>query len=232
MTAFRYGAMIGLVALLELASVSTILAVRWELPVGQQLQSVPTADKPWFCHDLDCPSFTVLNYTDSYEVRRYAPGKWASTAVEGILYAQAITVGFNRLFKYISGENEQNTKIEMTSPVKTYVEAGQGPFCKSTFTVSFYVPSEFQDNPPKPLNPDVFIEDVPENTYYVSQFGGILVDDWSLSSKAKALTSKLDADGVQYAKEGFISAGYDPPFRLQHRHNEIWVWKGNSTEGI
>ena len=49
-----------------------------------------------------------------------------------------------RLFKYISGENEQNTRIDMTSPVKTYVQAGQGPYCKSTFTVSFYVPSEFQ----------------------------------------------------------------------------------------
>ncbi len=73
MTAFRYGSMLGLVVLLELACVNPTLAVRWELPVGQ-LQSVATSDKPWFCHDLDCPSFTVLNRTDSYEVRTYAPG--------------------------------------------------------------------------------------------------------------------------------------------------------------
>ena len=32
------------------------------------------APKPWFCHGLDCPEYTVLETTDAYEVREYAPG--------------------------------------------------------------------------------------------------------------------------------------------------------------
>lgn len=30
--------------------------------------------KPWFCHDLDCPPYDLLNKTDAYEVRKYQPG--------------------------------------------------------------------------------------------------------------------------------------------------------------
>lgn len=77
-----------------------------------------------------------------------------------------------RLFKYISGDNQgghwlerlsvlrqdgyflvlhqcasllaDSIKIPMTSPVAVHVSAGQGPFCKSTFSVAFFVPAEFQ----------------------------------------------------------------------------------------
>lgn len=45
-----------------------------------------------------------------------------------------------RLFDYISGANEPEVKVEMTAPVVTKVEHGEGPFCKSNFTVSFFVP--------------------------------------------------------------------------------------------
>lgn len=29
---------------------------------------------PWFCHNLQCPKFTVVNATEDYEVRRPAGG--------------------------------------------------------------------------------------------------------------------------------------------------------------
>ena len=49
-----------------------------------------------------------------------------------------------RLFKYISGANEDEQKIEMTAPVVTRVIAGDGPFCKSLFSVHFFVPFKWQ----------------------------------------------------------------------------------------
>ena len=33
-------------------------------------------DAPWFCHDLDCPKFKVLETKDNYEVREYEKGIW------------------------------------------------------------------------------------------------------------------------------------------------------------
>ena len=33
-----------------------------------------SVDKPWFCHDLDCPKYDLINRTDAYEVRKYQAG--------------------------------------------------------------------------------------------------------------------------------------------------------------
>ena len=44
-----------------------------------------------------------------------------------------------------------------------------------------------QKIPPKPNNPDIYIEKQPAFTAFVSQFGGFMMDDWSISKKAKEL---------------------------------------------
>lgn len=46
----------------------------------------------------------------------------------------------------------------MTAPVRTKVGAAAGPFCKNSYTVSFFVPHAFRHHPPKPNNPEVYIE--------------------------------------------------------------------------
>jgi hypothetical protein len=48
------------------------------------------------------------------------------------------------LFQYISGTNEEDLKVEMTAPVKVQVVPGAGPYCKSNFKISFFVPLELQ----------------------------------------------------------------------------------------
>ena len=32
------------------------------------------SSKPWFCHDLDCPEYDVVDKNDDYEVREYSKG--------------------------------------------------------------------------------------------------------------------------------------------------------------
>ena len=89
----------------------------------------------------------------------------------------------------------------------------------------FYLPYKDQADPPKPTNPLVNIESAGSETFFVSQFGGFLLDDFTLASKAATLREALAADGEDYEDGVFFTAGYDPPFRLQHRHNEIWILK-------
>ena len=48
-------------------------------PLVQDLSSTSISNeslekRPWFCHDLDCPHYKVLDKTDEYEVRRYKEG--------------------------------------------------------------------------------------------------------------------------------------------------------------
>ena len=136
---------------------------------------------PWFCHGLDCPPFAVERRGDGYDVRVYPAGlRWTSTTVTGSSYDDATATGFERLFKYISGANEGNETIPMTAPVRVAVAPGDGPFCDSNFTVSFFVPFEeagtettrserdgserdghehrTQRDVPEPTDPDVFVD--------------------------------------------------------------------------
>jgi hypothetical protein len=44
------------------------------------------------------------------------------------------------LFNYIEGANADKAKIPMTAPVLMRITPGEGPFCKSNFTMGFYLP--------------------------------------------------------------------------------------------
>ena len=78
------------------------------------------------------------------------------------------------LFDYIQGKNNYKQKIEMTAPVITEVSPSDGPFCKSSFVVSFFVPKLNQANPP----PAKGLRVQRWNNVYVAarQFGGHVND--------------------------------------------------------
>ncbi|PSC76979.1 heme-binding 2-like [Micractinium conductrix] len=150
---------------------------------------------------------------------------WVSTDVQSHAFSKAVRTGFKRLFEYIDGANNEAVKIPMTAPVRTTVGAAAGPFRQNNFTVSFFVPFSFQKNgAPKPNNPDVYLEEEAGSfTAYVAQKGGYVLDDWSVHKMVKGLTQALKADGKEVDAETFVTAGYDPPFRIAGRHNEVWL---------
>ncbi|XP_017385921.1 heme-binding protein 2 [Cebus imitator] len=158
----------------------------------------------------------------SYEIRHYGPAKWVSTSVESMDWDSAIQTGFTKLNSYIQGKNEKEMKIKMTAPVTSYVEPGSGPFSESTITVSLYIPSEQQFDPPKPLESDIFIEDRAEMTVFVRSFDGFSSAQKN-QEQLLTLASILREDGKVFDEKVYYTAGFNSPFKLLNRNNEVWL---------
>jgi hypothetical protein len=180
------------------------------------------------CSQYDCPPYTVLSTDEaaSIEVRQYLSVRWVRTAVQSFYYEEAVNIGFNRLFDYITGANSEGIDISMTAPVATQVIPGAGPFCESTFIISFFVPFEYQEPnpaPPTPTDENVFIETLPETTKAVKMFPGYITRWDQYIAPITDLVSYCESEGYKFVPNIETTAGYDSPFQLYDRHNEIWI---------
>jgi hypothetical protein len=115
-------------------------------------------------------------------------------------------------------------KIDMTVPVTTKVEPGAGPNCESSFTVSFFIPPEYQENPLQPKNPKVFIEERPGFEAYVRKFGGYAKEE-SWVTEAQKLSEDLRDKTEDVRVDYWYTVGYNSPFQLFGRTNEVWFVK-------
>uniref|UniRef100_A0AAA9TLP0 Heme-binding protein 2 n=1 Tax=Bos taurus TaxID=9913 RepID=A0AAA9TLP0_BOVIN len=117
-------------------------------------------------------------------------------------------------------------KIKMTAPVTSYVEPGSGPFSESTITISLYIPSEQQSDPPRPAESDVFIEDRAEMTVFVRSFDGFSSAQKN-QEQLLTLASILREEGKVFDEKVYYTAGYNSPFKLLDRNNEVWLIQKN-----
>ncbi|KAG5050581.1 hypothetical protein JHK87_002779 [Glycine soja] len=209
--------------LLSLLSVSLLLGVR-----SDTLQNVGAIAPT--CKRIECPSYDVIHVGNGYEIRRYNSPVWISNSpIQDISLVEATRTGFRRLFDYIQGKNNYKQKIEMTAPVISEVLPSDGPFCESSFVVSFYVPKENQANPP----PAKGLQVQRWKTVFVAvrQFGGF-VKDSSVGEEAAALKASIAgtkwADAVEKSQKRaghasvYTVAQYNAPFEYDNRVNEIW----------
>jgi len=182
-------------------------------------QDTPDEWPPAFCNDLDCPKYTVIETSEDYEVRSYDASKWVTTSLTGVSLDAAGYTMFMRLFRYIGGANANGVKIEMTCPVITRIIPAPGPACESNFTMSFFV-SPKEGTPPAPTDSTVYLSDKETMTVYVKSFGGFAKQaDWI--KHAADLADALP-EGTEHHKDFYYTAGYDAPFKLFNRHNEVW----------
>ena len=112
----------------------------------------------------------------------------------------------------------------MAAPVTARITPGAGPACEQDFVVSFFVPFADQANPTPggDASPDVYIEDrAAMDTVYVASYGGWSSES-SVISNAQKLAEALKKAGKAFDDGEFYYAGYDSPFRILRRHNEVW----------
>ncbi|KAK7405378.1 hypothetical protein VNO78_06631 [Psophocarpus tetragonolobus] len=82
---------------------------------------------PEACQRYECPSYTVTETGNDYEIRSYDSPVWISTSpINDTSAIRATETGFHRLFLYVSGNNTFKKAIKMTSPVTSEVSNSGG----------------------------------------------------------------------------------------------------------
>jgi hypothetical protein len=125
-------------------------------------------------------SYVVLKSDGKLEVREYAPHVLAETLVEGDL-ENAGSIAFQKLFRYISGDNVSQAKVAMTAPVsqvpaseKIEMTAPVGQQrVQERWAVSFMMPKSYTlSSLPQPKDPSVVLRQVPAQKIAVVRYSG------------------------------------------------------------
>jgi hypothetical protein len=184
---------------------------------------------------VEQPKYQVLSSVENIEVRQYPPLIVAQVQVQGEREA-AIKEGFRLLADYIFGNNTVQQSIAMTAPVQQQANekiAMTAPVQQQAFNnawkVSFVMPSKYSmDTLPKPNNPKVSIQQLPEKRWVALRFSGFTSNKNIAEHEQRLLEymakNHLQALGVpQYAF-------YNPPWTLPFlRHHEVMVEIDNHT---
>lgn len=158
--------------------------------------------------------YNVLKTYDDFEVRQYESALFSSVVMPVTSYDESSSRGFRVLAGYIFGGNETGEKIAMTSPVS--MEIGDST------KMSFMVPSDYDEsNLPKPNNGTIFFEKKEGSTMAAIRFGG-WADDKTIEEFKLKLTDLLAKEGLAHSGK-FIYLGYNPPYVVVGRRNEIVV---------
>jgi hypothetical protein len=160
-------------------------------------------------------AYKVIQIEKEFEIRHYPSATMALVTSSLKSYRELGNTGFRKLAGYIFGGNKENKKIAMTSPVHMEIS-------DTVSSMSFVMPTSYnKDNLPQPNNSEIKIK-VSEPEYVAAlQFGGFATT--SRIEKHKAQLKKLLEDkGISYYGN-FRYLGYNPPFQLFGRRNEVIV---------
>ena len=164
--------------------------------------------------DTETQPYAVLKKYDAFEVRKYDSALYTSVNLNTDTYDKTSGTGFRVLAGYIFGGNEENKKIAMTSPVSMEID--------DTSKMSFLVPAGLSmEDMPKPTNKDIYFEKKEAKIMAAIEFGG-WADDAKIESYKKKLVGELLKNNIQFVGK-FAYLGYNPPFDLINRRNEIVV---------
>ena len=178
---------------------------------------------------IEEPGFRVLDKDGAFELREYAPHLVAETRVEAS-FTDAGNAAFQRLFRYISGNNVAQQKIAMTAPVtqsgseKIKMTAPVSQVADgNAYLVAFSLPSTYTlATVPKPLDPTVRIRQVPAQLVACWRYSG----RWTESNyrEHEVLLRERIKSRELVTRGDPVLARYNPPFTPWFmRRNEVWI---------
>jgi hypothetical protein len=178
---------------------------------------------------IEEPRFKVLEKDGSFELREYSTHIVAETRVEAG-FEDAGSLAFQRLFRYISGNNVAQQKIAMTAPVtqssseKIKMTAPVSQVADgNAYLVAFSLPSTYTlATVPKPLDPTVRIRQVPAQLIACWRYSG----RWTESNyrEHEVLLRERIKSRELITRGDPVLARYNPPFTPWFmRRNEVWI---------
>ena len=165
--------------------------------------------------------YKVIESDGKFEVREYPDLMLVATTTK--IDAQGRDGSFMKLFRYISGANESEQKISMTTPV--FMENDKAD---SEVQMGFVMPQEVAvEGVPNPTGPDVDVRKRAGGRFAVLRFSGRLNAKLAEESEAK-LRAWMGTKGLTAADSadtsGVEAASYDPPFTPGPlRRNEVLI---------
>jgi DNA gyrase inhibitor GyrI len=171
--------------------------------------------------DYESAEYKVIESDGNFEVREYPDLMLVATTTK--IDAQGRDGSFMRLFRYISGANESDQKISMTTPV--FMENDK---VDSNVQMGFVMPQAVAvEGVPQPTGPDVNVRKRAGGRFAVVRFSGRLNAKLAKDSESKLrawMESKgfVADDSPEFS--GVESASYDPPYTPGPlRRNEILI---------
>ena len=162
------------------------------------------------------PQYQTISKNKSIYIRDYDQFSIITTT-KNSPYKRATYSGFRTLANYIFGNNIDNIKIPMTSPVITTL-----PDTKDV-EISFIIDKSFGiNNMPKPNTNDIDFKSIKLGRVAVIQFG-FWATPKRISNMKNKLISFLNDNSIDYSSD-FLVAQYNSPWILPpFRKNEIIV---------
>ena len=167
--------------------------------------------------------YSVIRKEKDFEIRFYPSATIATIYSTAKTFKEFSGPGFRQLAGYIFGGNADKAQISMTAPVHMDINNARS-------TMSFVMPSAYNElNLPKPNDPNVIIKKTSDEYVAVIRFGGFATDA-DLKFYSEKLKNILKEKGITtYGHYRYL--GYNPPYQLIDRRNEIIVsveWNKNT----
>lgn len=181
---------------------------------------------------LEKPQYEVLYADGNIEYRLYQPYLVAETVVSDEADRNdAANKGFMRLFRYITGANTTQAKIDMTAPVQQAKVsediAMTAPVQQSQtadgWRIAFMLPGKYSlADAPVPVDENIRIHEVPARVMAVIRYSGRWTD--SNVEKNEALLMRHLAEHAIAPAGAIETAAYNAPFTPPFmRRNELML---------
>ena len=171
--------------------------------------------------EYEQPSYKVILEQDKFSIRDYSEVIVVETEVVASR-RDATSEAFRKLFRYISGNNEANLEISMTSPVAQTLTNQDGEIGEN-WAVRFFLPRSLsEENIPKPSETGVAVVKLKAQKYGSVSFKGTQ-NDKKVSENLAKLEAFITENDYEVSGPP-VYAFYDPPFIPWFlRDNEILI---------